>query len=180
MNLAPFDLALIDLNLPDGTGVDFIKLLRATSPETFCLVVTVFDDDKHLFPALTAGANGYLLKDLSSEEFTDEMIAKGCILGFHTEYVPVASGLDASMMLGEAERLEFRQRILRLRRTKPIIIAHLPDDEYDSEGRCEGVAGGTVHINSQGYVEPCPFCHYACDNIRDRSLEEVINSPFLA
>jgi MoaA/NifB/PqqE/SkfB family radical SAM enzyme len=117
---------------------------------------------------------------LSSERFTDEMIAKGCVLGFHTEYVPVASGLDMSMVLAGAERLEFRQRILALRRTKPIIIAHLPDDEYDSEGRCAGVAGGTVHINSQGYVEPCPFCHYASDNIREKSLDEAIHSPFLS
>jgi MoaA/NifB/PqqE/SkfB family radical SAM enzyme len=117
---------------------------------------------------------------LSSERFTDEMISKGCVFGFHTEYVPVASGLDMSLVLAGAERLEFRQRMLALRRTKPIIIAHLPDDEYDSEGRCVGVAGGTVHISSQGYVEPCPFCHYACDNIREKSLEEVIHSPFLS
>jgi MoaA/NifB/PqqE/SkfB family radical SAM enzyme len=117
---------------------------------------------------------------LGSEEFTDDMISKGCILGFHTEYVPIASSLNASMMLEEEERVEFRRRILALRGTKPIIIAHLPDDEYDSEGRCEGVAGGTVHINSQGYVEPCPFCHYARDNVLDKTLEEVIHSPFLA
>lgn len=117
---------------------------------------------------------------VSSESFTDQMIAAGCVLGFHTEYVPIASNRDMSVLLTDSERGEFRRRILALRRSKPIIIAHLPDDEYDSAGRCEGVAGGTVHINSQGYVEPCPFCHYASDNILEKTLEEVIQSPFLA
>jgi MoaA/NifB/PqqE/SkfB family radical SAM enzyme len=117
---------------------------------------------------------------LSSEEFTDEMIRRGCTLGFHTEYVPVASGVEMSNVLTDGERAEFRRNILRLRRTKPLLLMHLPDDEYGPDGRCEGVAGGSVHINSQGYVEPCPFCHYASDNIRDKSLAEVIGSEFLA
>lgn len=119
-------------------------------------------------------------RQLVSEEFTDEMIRRGCTVGFHTEYVPVARGNDVSRVLTEEERSEFRRKLLMLRRTKPILLMHLPDDEYGTDGRCEGVAGGTVHINSQGFVEPCPFCHYAADNIRDKSLAEVINSDFLA
>lgn len=117
---------------------------------------------------------------LCSEEFTDEMIRMGCTLGFHTEYVPVASGVDTSNILTDGERAEFRRRILRLRRTKPLLLIHLPEDEYGSDGRCEGVAGGSIHINSQGYVEPCPFCHYASDNIRHKSLREVLESEFLS
>lgn len=117
---------------------------------------------------------------LSSDEFTDEMIGRGCTLGFHTEYVPVGSGRDVSSLLSDEERTEFRRRVLRFRRTKPLLLMHLPDDEYDADGRCQGVAGGTVHINSQGFAEPCPFCHYASDNIREKSLEDIINSPFLA
>jgi MoaA/NifB/PqqE/SkfB family radical SAM enzyme len=117
---------------------------------------------------------------LSSEGFTDEMIGRGCTLGFHTEYVPVGRDTDMSLMLDDRARAEFRNRILRLRETKPLLLIHLPDDEYGDTGECQGVTGGTVHINSQGYAEPCPFCHYASDNVSDKSLEEVINSPFLA
>ena len=117
---------------------------------------------------------------LSGEEFTEEMLARGCTLGYHTEYVPVGSDLDTEMVLGENERSEFRKRILHLRKTLPILLTHLPDDEYNDEDQCQGVAGGTVHINSQGYAEPCPFCHYASDNVRTKGLEEVINSRFLA
>jgi MoaA/NifB/PqqE/SkfB family radical SAM enzyme len=116
---------------------------------------------------------------LSSVGFTEEMIRRGCTLGFHTEYVPVGSGRDDSNLLTAGERAEFRARVLRLRRSKPLLLIHLPDDEYGADGRCEGVAGGTVHINSQGYAEPCPFCHYASDSAREKSLVDIINSPFL-
>lgn len=56
-------LALIDLGLPDGSGVRLIERLHRDSPDTLCVVASVFDDDAHLFPALRAGAQGYVLKD---------------------------------------------------------------------------------------------------------------------
>ncbi len=60
---APPDLALIDLDLPDGSGVTLIELLSRPLHRTVSIVSTVFADDQHLFPALRAGAAGYLLKD---------------------------------------------------------------------------------------------------------------------
>jgi len=57
------DFALIDLGLPDGSGVDVVAALREAQPKAQAVVVTIHDDDDHLFPALQAGAFGYLLKD---------------------------------------------------------------------------------------------------------------------
>lgn len=57
------DIALIDLGLPDGSGVDFIAELRKARPNTLVVVASIYDDDAHVFPALRAGASGYLLKD---------------------------------------------------------------------------------------------------------------------
>ncbi|MBS0589091.1 MAG: response regulator transcription factor [Proteobacteria bacterium] len=54
-------LALIDLGLPDGSGIGLIETLHPLG--TLCIVATVFDDDAHLFAALRAGAQGYVLKD---------------------------------------------------------------------------------------------------------------------
>lgn len=61
-------LALIDLGLPDGSGVSLIERLRGRS---MCVVATVFDDDAHLFPALHAGAEGYVLKDQGHEALAE-------------------------------------------------------------------------------------------------------------
>ncbi|HEC18471.1 MAG TPA: response regulator transcription factor, partial [Gammaproteobacteria bacterium] len=64
-----FDLALIDLSLPDGSGIDIIREIVAQSPTTYCVVATIFDDDQHLFTALQAGAQGYLLKEQPKQQF---------------------------------------------------------------------------------------------------------------
>lgn len=61
-----FQLALIDLSLPDGSGIDVIQKMAIACPACTLVVATIFDDD-HLFPALRAGAHGYLLKDEAPE-----------------------------------------------------------------------------------------------------------------
>lgn len=68
LDSAPPDLALIDLGLPDGSGIELIQLLNRRSPQTVCVVATIYDDDAHLFPALRAGARGYILKDRGYDE----------------------------------------------------------------------------------------------------------------
>ena len=70
INENQLDLALIDLNLPDGNGVEIISEISQKSPNTYCVVATIFDDDNYLFPALEAGAQGYLLKEQTTDEFT--------------------------------------------------------------------------------------------------------------
>jgi len=57
------DIALVDLGLPDGSGIDLIGELATVHPGCHCIVTTIYADDQHLFPALRAGAAGYLLKD---------------------------------------------------------------------------------------------------------------------
>jgi DNA-binding NarL/FixJ family response regulator len=68
-----FDLALIDLGLPDGSGVDVVAALREKQPDAQAVVVTIHDDDEHLFPALQAGAFGYILKEQARELITEQL-----------------------------------------------------------------------------------------------------------
>lgn len=63
-----FDLGIIDINLPDGSGIDIIREIAQSSPETYVVVATIFDDDQHIFEALQAGAHGYLLKEQQQEQ----------------------------------------------------------------------------------------------------------------
>ena len=71
--------ALIDIGLPDGSGIDLIDELNRQHPDVMSVVTSVFDDDTHLFAALGAGASGYLLKDQSREDLTGmlQRIAEG-------------------------------------------------------------------------------------------------------
>jgi DNA-binding NarL/FixJ family response regulator len=68
-----FDFALIDLGLPDGSGVDVVAAIREAHPKAQSVVVTIHDDDDHLFPALQAGAFGYLLKEQTGELITEQL-----------------------------------------------------------------------------------------------------------
>ncbi len=75
----PVGLALIDINLPDGNGIDFIADVRSCCPDAYVVMITIYDDPEHLFPAIRAGADGYLLKDQSEELLIDKLrgILKG-------------------------------------------------------------------------------------------------------
>jgi DNA-binding NarL/FixJ family response regulator len=65
--LAP-DIVLVDLGLPDVSGIDVIRRLKALDAECNVLVVTTFGDEKTVTSALEAGADGYLLKGTALEE----------------------------------------------------------------------------------------------------------------
>jgi DNA-binding NarL/FixJ family response regulator len=69
-----FDLALIDLGLPDGSGIDVVAALHSRQPQALAVVVTIYDDDEHLFPALQAGAFGYLLKEQPRETLVAQLL----------------------------------------------------------------------------------------------------------
>ncbi|MBB2921224.1 DNA-binding NarL/FixJ family response regulator [Cellulomonas cellasea] len=62
---------LVDLQLPDGTGIDLMTQVRATQPDVKAIVLTSFDDDDALAAALEAGASAYLLKSVRGAEITE-------------------------------------------------------------------------------------------------------------
>jgi DNA-binding NarL/FixJ family response regulator len=68
--LAP-DVALMDLVMPGVDGVTATRRLRELSPTTKVIVLTSFDGDENVFPAIRAGAAGYLLKDVRPPELAD-------------------------------------------------------------------------------------------------------------
>ncbi len=73
VNAVRFDVAMVDLGLPDGSGVEVVQALREKQPDVQSVVVTIHDDDEHLFPALQAGAFGYLLKEQSREQLSEQL-----------------------------------------------------------------------------------------------------------
>ena len=62
------DVVLMDLRMPRMQGAEATRHIRAELPDTQVLVLTTYADDESLFPALQAGARGYLTKDASAEE----------------------------------------------------------------------------------------------------------------
>jgi len=70
---ADFDLALIDLGLPDGSGLEVLRSLKLVCPQAIPIVTTVMGDDAHIVAALSAGADGYLLKESPADMLTTQL-----------------------------------------------------------------------------------------------------------
>jgi DNA-binding NarL/FixJ family response regulator len=65
------EVAILDVQLPDGSGVEVCREVRSAHPEIQCLMLTSFADDEALFEAIIAGAAGYLLKQVRGTDIVD-------------------------------------------------------------------------------------------------------------
>ncbi len=99
---------LMDLNLPQMSGIECIRKLKELLPKTQVIVLTVYEDSEHIFRALKAGASGYLLKRSEPEEILEAIanareggapmssqIARRVVHSFHT---PTPAGLDTTAL----------------------------------------------------------------------------------
>jgi len=91
------DVVLMDLRMPAMGGVETIARLRRTTPDVRVLVLTTFDTDQDVLPAIEAGATGYLLKDAPREELVRAVRA-----AFRGE--PVLSPAIAGRLMGRMRR----------------------------------------------------------------------------
>lgn len=67
------DIALLDILMPVMTGIEAVKEIKKISEDTFTVILTAFEDSKHLELALNTGADGYLTKDIKSKDLTDSI-----------------------------------------------------------------------------------------------------------
>jgi len=65
------DVAVLDVRLPDGNGIDLCRQIRQDFPRVQCLILTAYDDDDAMFAAVMAGAAGYLLKSVRAAELLE-------------------------------------------------------------------------------------------------------------
>ena len=89
------DVAVLDVRLPDGSGVELCRELRLSHPQLACLMLTSFDDDEALFEAIVAGAAGYVLKQVKGNDIVNAVRQVGA----------GRSLLDATMTSRVMERL---------------------------------------------------------------------------
>src|SRR6478752_2211876 len=65
------DVAVLDARLPDGSGIEVCRTVRAVDPSIKGLILTSYDDDEALFAAIMAGASGYVLKEIRGSDLVD-------------------------------------------------------------------------------------------------------------
>jgi MoaA/NifB/PqqE/SkfB family radical SAM enzyme len=113
---------------------------------------------------------------LTSDAFIDFLVEKGCILLWNFHYVPIGREPDLSLMATPEQRSRMRERLAYFRATKSMLFVDFWNDGCLTQG-CIAAGRKYFHVNARGDVEPCVFCHFASDNVKEKSLMEALNSP---
>ena len=116
---------------------------------------------------------------VTSDEFLDMLIDKGCYFAWYFHYIPVGMNASTDLLLTPEQRLYMKDRIREIRGLEGGKEIFAIDFQNDGEfvGGC--VAGGKryMHINAAGDVEPCVFIHYSGANINDMSILDCLRQP---
>ena len=114
---------------------------------------------------------------ISSDEFIERMLEEGCKVGWFFQYIPTGLNPDLSYMATPEQRAYLKKKVDEWRSKYPIFLGDFWNDGPYVDG-CIAAGFRYLHIISNGDVEPCVFCHFAVDNIREKTLVEILKSPF--
>jgi two-component system, NarL family, response regulator len=131
------DIGLVDLRMPDMTGVEAIAQIRSQFPEARLIILTTYDGDEDIYRGLQAGAKGYLLKDTPREELLQ------CIQAVHAgrSFIPPDIGVRLAERMSSPELSKREREVLEL----------LPVGMSNAEiGAALQITEGTVksHVNN--------------------------------
>ncbi len=140
-----FDIAIVDLGLPDGSGLQVIHALRNSSqPEpTYIVVATIYDDDKNLFAALKTGAQGYILKDQDKDKIVSYL--QGIMRGI----TPLSSGVAKKIVDHFNAKGDSRQEINLAPREEDVLKSIAKGFSVGETASILGLTTNTV----KGYVK---------------------------
>jgi MoaA/NifB/PqqE/SkfB family radical SAM enzyme len=113
---------------------------------------------------------------IGSDEFIDDLIARGAKFAWFFTYMPVGVGAPTDLIVEAPQREYMYHQIRKFRETKPVFAIDFWNDG-DYVNGC--IAGGRryLHINANGDIEPCAFIHYSDSNIHEKTLLEAYKSP---
>ncbi|MCL4443487.1 MAG: response regulator transcription factor [Actinobacteria bacterium] len=167
-SIAP-DVAVLDVRLPDGSGVEVCREIRAKSPEVYCLMLTSFSDDEALFSSIMAGASGYLLKQVKGRELISAIkrVANG------------ESLLDPALIRKVMDKIrsdtDIDERIARLTPQERAILKliaegksnrQIASDMFLSEKTVKNYVSNM--LGKMGFSRRTEAAVYAVKNIKDR------------
>jgi MoaA/NifB/PqqE/SkfB family radical SAM enzyme len=116
---------------------------------------------------------------IMDESYIDMLLDNGCFALWLFSYVPVGRRPDLGLMPTPEQRDSMRRRTAEYRADKPIVFIDFWNDGPLING-C--LAGGRkyFHVNANGDIEPCVFCHCAADNIRNTTINDALKSSLFS
>jgi MoaA/NifB/PqqE/SkfB family radical SAM enzyme len=116
-------------------------------------------------------------KAVSDDKFLDFLCEKGAWFGWMFNYLPIGSDADVSLCCTAGQREYVRQKIESYQKRNGFAIIDFANTGHKAFG-CVAAGSDFAHINANGDMEPCAFCHYSDSNVNEMSLVEALRSPF--
>ena len=140
--LKPY-IILMDINLPGMSGIECIKKIKASFPQMQFMMFTIYEDSEQVFDALSAGANGYLLKKTSTEKIIE------ALKELHEGGSPMSSHIARKVVSYFQKRKEQNDDSQLSHREKEVLELLSKGFLYKEIGNKLGIATGTVrqHIH---------------------------------
>jgi len=114
---------------------------------------------------------------VTSRDYMVKMADQGAVYAFIIDYIPFEFSLNPEYILTPSDN-QMKQRELEARNhDTPLLVMNFPSDEY-KDNTCKSAGRGLIHINANGWVEPCPFSHYSSHHILKDDYRDVLNSEF--
>ena len=114
---------------------------------------------------------------VTSDEFLDFLLEKGAWFGWMFNYLPIGSDADISLCCSPEQRAWVKQKIEEYNKRNRFTIIDFANSGHKAIG-CVAAGNDFAHINANGDLEPCAFCHYSDVNINNMPLVEALRSPF--
>ena len=150
LDLRKPDILLVDLGLPDISGIEVIRHASQSLPACECMVVTVFGDEEHVLASIEAGAAGYLLKDATEGSFLSSLhelmaggspispiIARRLLKRFHVEPTPARTATTAMLVTTDSD-------VTLSEREREILLLASKGYNYPEMGKLMGISPHTV------------------------------------
>lgn len=136
------EVILMDVQMPGDDGIAATRLIKAEFPEIKIVMLTVSQDDKHLFEAIKAGASGYLLKGLPKEQFL------ALLTGIKQGESPLSPGM-AAKVLTEFARLQQERDLADRAADKTSLLSSQQVEilKLVAQGLTYKEIGGLVHLS---------------------------------
>jgi MoaA/NifB/PqqE/SkfB family radical SAM enzyme len=115
---------------------------------------------------------------LLSRNYLDLMWDLGCRLGFFIDYIPFLEDINPDYVL-TTEDFQIKAELVKNARLESHpYVNNFPPDEYLANGGKCMVGKTSVHVNADGWLEPCPYSHYASHNLLETPLVDALQSNF--
>ena len=114
---------------------------------------------------------------VASDAFLDFMQEKGAWFGWLFNYLPIGSNADMSLCCSPEQRAYVLRKIADYSARTNYTLIDFANHGHKAFG-CVAAGSDFAHINANGDLEPCAFCHYSDVNVNNTSLVEALQSPF--